>query len=190
MQLTRPARALLLCGLDAPLKLSASTFWAVASAVAALPANARIRRSSSRAERRGRIEAIERHQQADTAAVEHERHEHGRLHAGGELAEPETHTARQIPEPFRVTGPENFRERGALDGEPAADDVRTLAGRRGHHKLVSFREQDEQQTGVHQRARPLHHQLEHTVDVRLAAGRAAIATVASSPVTARSSSPR
>ena len=133
-----------------------STERAVATAVAALAANACSRRSSSASKARGAAAPVEGDEHAERAAAEDERHQQrgARLQA---RARPRRRAAASSGAPCSSREP------------PSRGRRRDLAGGRGDHQPVVLAQQDHDAARVDQRPPALDDQLEHPVEVDLAA---------------------
>ena len=109
----------------------------MATAVAALAANALSRRSSSSIEARLVAEVVEGGEHADGAAAERERHEQRGVGLEAEQPLRAVQRRARVGEPLGALRPQHLARDGALDRHPLAVDARgQLAGAGREHELV------------------------------------------------------
>ncbi len=102
--------------------------------------------------------------------MEGERHEHRHPCAVGQLSEAKPHPARHLRQPLRVPRTEDLAECGLRGREPRADGLVTgLARGSGDYELGVFRKQNQEMACVDERPAAFDHELEHAVQVGLAA---------------------
>jgi hypothetical protein len=139
----------------------------VATAFAALEANASIRRSSSPPKAGPSCKAVERRQHPDRATAQQERHQQRRPSIDL-LLEHERRALTEVRQPLGPAQPHDAAHEGPVERHPATDDRAVELSRRiDHDDLLALDEADVHAPGLDEGTTTLDHEVEDDVEIRL-----------------------